>query len=263
MELNLRLCALIGCSISLPPPCAVLLCGRTPPFMQPRHTRSHSHTEVLPFVSVRIPCIAPTRPQQRPDADNNAARCSSFAFASQPRLLPVPLMILLLLFFVGLTALAVGSSGLTAFSAYVTGSPVSHLPVADPLLHASTTKPAPRSMRSSSSMLSWLPLVPLPPVNAVPSGWLFFDEYLSLYVWLFRSFIARPLWHVLVWWHILCGLVSLVSLVRWRCQQPAADAPSLPSFLAHSLFWLFHSLVFGWPALYLLRGQLDAKTKNI
>lgn len=219
--------------------------------------RSHSRTEVLPFVSIRIPCSAITwREQSRTNTNEQAART---CFASQPRWLPMPLMVLLLLFFGALTAAAVGSSGITALAAYITGSH-SH---ATHATHApSTPPPSARSMRSSSSLLSWLPLVPLPPVNAVPSGWVFFDEYLSLYVWLARSFIARPLWHALVWWHVVCGIAAIVCLVRWRCQQSAADSPPLPSFLAHILFWLCQCVVFGWPALYLLRSQLDAKTKH-
>jgi hypothetical protein len=144
------------------------------------------------------------------------------------------------------------------------------------------TTARPRVSSSASSSSSWLPLLELPPVPAVAFEWLLEHEYLSLFVWLVRSYPCRFLWHVLLWWHVLCAAATVVELLRWRVrlarlQRPSQVAhvdggstsvptgfalPSLPLFVAHVVFWAFQSALFGWPSVYLLRQQLHAKTKH-
>lgn len=199
-----------------------------------------------------------------PSPDSSASSSSNPAAPlspTRPRLLPWALMLALALFFIALTAMAVGSSGLAAFCAWVSGHPLGAPTIVAP--PAAQPKPARASaLRSSSSLLSWLPLVPLPPVNAVPSGVFVFDEYLSLYWWLFRSFIVRPLWHAVVWWHVICAIAVAVELFWWRWKYAGEHSVALLSFLAHVLFWALQAAVFGWPTIYLLRQQLYEKRKE-
>jgi len=128
--------------------------------------------------------------------------------------------------------------------------------------------------RAASSWLRFVPLVPLPPVNAVPFEWLLEHEYVSFALWFFRAFVCRPTWHLLLWWHAVCAVGCIIMLLRWRCSSAqrtqvaagvhSADStvPPLALFFAHCCFWALQAALFGWPAIYVLRQQLDSKPKQ-
>jgi hypothetical protein len=264
---------------------------------------------VLPYVSFRVPCLAPPPLVDEAQMDEIAAakQTQRTAAASQPRFLPLPLLLLLTLFFAGLTAMALGSTGVSALATRFTGlsfdtSSIASIHIAAPLTpeqrtsaeheavrqahqaesmraRAAATNAPHRASSSASSSSSWLPLLDLPPVPAVAFEWLLEHEYLSLFVWLVRSYPCRFLWHALLWWHVLCAAATVFELLRWRVRMARFQRPSqlehaneaapvgfasrsLPLFVAHVIFWAAQSALFGWPSVYLLRQQLHAKTKR-
>jgi len=132
-------------------------------------------------------------------------------------------LLLLLLFFSGLTAMALGTSGVEALATRFTASQLGSanrdgdaapLPVlqGQAAQHRSTAA----GERTRTSFPSWLPLLSLPAVSAVPFPWLLRHEYAGLLLWIVRAYLARPLWHALLWWHVVCAATALALLVQWR-----------------------------------------------
>jgi len=265
-----------------------------------------THTEVLPFVSLRVPCLPPPPLVDEAQRGEQTQLQPQHA-ASRPRLLPLPLLILLTLFFAGLTAMALGSDGTTALLARFTGLELHSGSLLDTALltpdhrayaehevvrqarqaESLRVRAAKRSA-ASPSWSDWLPLLSLPPVSAVPFDWLLEHQYLSLFIWLLRSYPCRFAWHALLWWHVVCAGITLLQLLRWRIDigrqqhlsrvaagiaidpsegeslyvdsagSAVVRVPASPVFIIHALFWLLQSVLFGWPSVYLLRHQLQA-----
>jgi hypothetical protein len=126
--------------------------------------------------SIRIPCVSPPPPSVRHGHGEHDASLSSAPCANRPWLLPLPvLLLLLLLFFSGLTAMALGSSGVEALSARFTSlQPGSDhrdgVALHSPVLQgqASPHRSTAAGQRTRTSFPSWLPLPSLPAVSAVP-----------------------------------------------------------------------------------------------
>jgi hypothetical protein len=222
-------------------------------------------TEVLPYVAINIPCLPP-----RQTTAHNAA-ANQPTYATSPRFLSLPIALLLALSFLLFTSLAIGSNGLNSLSQRTLGVEVVSAEVLH-LLHAG--RPLERSARQLElerereekrqrriereglGIFERLALVEVPPLSAEPFGPLAAHEYASLAVFLIRQFIARPLWHTLLWWHLVCSIACAVIILRLSLDgREKHHLPSLLLLMVHTAFWCLQSAIFGWPAVYLLRQQ--------
>ena len=232
--------------------------------------------QVLPHIVIRIPCL-PALPRVEADAVD----CSG----SSPRLLPWPVIVLLLTGFCCFTAVAIGGNGVNYVTQRVTGrdllptewvdsTPTSSSGLSDyqrvqneRLAREAVERAARQARRHAESPWPSFTLIDLPPLSAVPFQWLVKHEYLSLVLFLVRTLLLRPLWHAWLWWHLLCALVSVGLIVQWRWRLRSntstspARAPKLPLLCLHATFWALQALLFGWPAVFLLQRQLSGRTK--
>lgn len=117
-----------------------------------------------------------------------------------------------------------------------------------------------RAEQEGVTIIQWLTIIELPPLSADPLPFLVTHEYTSLFVFLIRTFLFRPIWHLMLWWHIICGMICCYILIRHRhlsSSSPSHSSSSSFTFLLHLCFWFFHGLIFGWPVIYLLRQQIN------
>lgn len=245
------------------------------------------HTEVLPYVAIRIPCLPKTH-ARHPRAEEGRTQqhpSGQWRYPTAPRCLPAPIALLLAVFFLVLTGAAIGSDGFNSLSQrslgvdllspeamalFNGGRPVEHSARQLELERERDEKRRRVLARDGPGLFDRLALVHVPPLSAEPFGPLAAYEYASLAVFLVRQLIARPIWHLLLWWHVACAAACLAVLAQSKADamrstqtQSARGAtsssplPGLPLLLLHALFWCGQALVFGWPAVYLLKRQLQ------
>lgn len=119
-----------------------------------------------------------------------------------------------------------------------------------------------RHHASGIGFLSSWALIDVPPLSAEPLSILVAHEYASFAIFAIRNFIIRPIWHLALWWHLLCAIGTILMLLRFYYSRGEFGIRSFPIGLVHILCWSIQSCVFGWPSIFMLQLQMNAKSKH-